>query len=84
MVVLDTFGHKNPWVNYSDIEKNGALIVAQNEDSALNYATEVAKFLPQKYNFEVKKYSSEVTSKIKKSQQYEIFYIIIPPIKTLE
>ena len=68
-IILETFGHKNPWEDYKDIEKSGALIVNQSENGILNLAEGVTKFLPRKYNLEVKKYDFKITNKFKKSEK---------------
>ena len=83
IVILETFGHKNPWIDYKNIEKSGALIVDRNKPGIFDLAEEVTNFIPQKYNLEAKKYNFKVTNKFKKSEQYEMYYIIIPPMDKL-
>ena len=77
--ILNTYGHKNPWVNSNDVAKSGALIMCVAEE----YATEVAKEFAHDYDvkkdFVVKEYSYSISNILNKSKPYYIYYVVIKP-----
>ena len=78
-IILETYGHKNPWLNEKDVSDSGVLIVAKNEDEAKSFAKEISSLFNIEGEFDCKSYDFSITNKFKKTKKFEIHYIIIPP-----
>ena len=77
--ILDTYGHKNPWVDHSDVAKSGALIMCMGEEGAKNISDGFAKEYGVKNDSDVKEYSYKISNIINKSKDYYIYYTVIKP-----
>lgn len=77
--ILDTYGHKNPWVDYDDVAKSGALIMYIYE-SVIDDAADkfVKEFDTQNVSYKGE-YSYTISNKLNKSKTYNIYYAIIKP-----
>jgi hypothetical protein len=80
-VILETFGHKNPWVDHEDILKSGAIVVGEDEADVIQRTKEAIILLPNDYKITPEKYTMSVCNKIGKCEENEFFYTIIPPAK---
>jgi 4-amino-4-deoxy-L-arabinose transferase-like glycosyltransferase len=80
-VILETFGHKNPWVDHEDIIKSGAIVVGEDEADVIQRTKEAIILLPNDYKITPEKYTMSVCNKIGKCEENEFFYTIIPPAK---
>ncbi|MDR1327780.1 MAG: glycosyltransferase family 39 protein [Heliobacteriaceae bacterium] len=78
-MVLDSYGHENPWTKADNIKQAGALIVARHYDNVKSYTEKLLPFLPENYVAEPKEYEFTIYNKLKKPREYKLFYIIIPP-----
>ena len=78
-LILETFGHKNPWVDYDDIQKSGAIAFEINPNLLIKLVKETFIFLPEDYKFVPQKYTYKITNKLGKSREYEFYYTIILP-----
>jgi hypothetical protein len=79
--ILETFGHKNPWVDETDVLKSGILIVGGNEEDLAQRVRELTPLLPVSYKIIPKEYKFEVKNKLNKKKEFSFFYVIIPPMK---
>ncbi len=79
-VILESFGHKNPWIDHEDVIHSGALIVAKDEEDLTRLVKDMIYLLPENYKIEVEKYDYKVCNKINKCKEKEIYYSIIPPM----
>jgi len=77
--ILNTYGHENPWVNPKDVAKSGALVMCFSEKSAANVSNNFAESYNVKNDFQVNKYSYEISNLLKKSKNYNIYYVVIKP-----
>ncbi|MBR6099513.1 glycosyltransferase family 39 protein [bacterium] len=77
--ILDTYNHKNPWIDYEDVTKSGALLLYSDEKSA----KKALKDFTEDYNIEsdsqVVEYEYEISNKLNKSRKYYIYYAIVKP-----
>ena len=80
-VILETFGHKNPWINHEDVLKSGAIILGKTAENASDYTTEIVTLLPKDYKIVPRPYKFEIKNKLGKTKEYEFFYVIVPPAK---
>lgn len=78
-IVLDTYAHKNPWVDYDDIDKFGAVIVGEAEENVIAKTKEIFVKLPNNYEIKPKKYEMNICNKLDKCEEKNIYYVIIPP-----
>ena len=79
-VILETFGHKNPWVNQEDIYKSGAIIFDENEDLVKHSAHDMIELLPSDYSINTHKYDFDVCNIYDKCYTETFYYAIIPPL----
>ena len=77
-VILETFGHTNPWVDYDDIEKSGVIVLAKDEDDVIQYTLETLPFVKEN-TIKPHKYTFDVCNKIGKCKQDEFYYVIVKP-----
>ena len=80
-VIIETFGHENPWANNEDIINSGALIVGLSPQDLINRSRELIVLLPKDYKIEPFEYEFKITNKVGKSKHFKFFYTIIPPRK---
>jgi len=80
-IILETFGHKNPWVNHEDVLKSGVLVIGEDDEDAINRAKEAVYLLPDNYEIIPKTYTMEICNKLGKCVEKEISYVVIPGIK---
>ncbi len=78
-VILQTFGHKNPWVDHDDILKSGAIIVGEDEKDVEERTRDAIYLLPQNYEIVTEKYILNACNKLGKCEEHEFYYTIIPP-----
>ena len=76
--MLDTFGHKSPWLDYDDITKSGAMIFSKYPDELEQRVRNVLLYLPEDYKIEQEEYKYEITNKFGKTKEYTVYYAIIP------
>ncbi len=79
-IILETYGHKNPWLDEKDVSDSGMLIVARNKDEAEDYAKTISSLFNINSKFDCNSYNFSITNKFKKTKAFEIYYIIIPPL----
>lgn len=80
-VILDTFGHTNPWINHEDVLNSGAIIILENEKSAKKKVHGFIELLPDNYEIKPEFYSAEICNKFGKCKNKDFYYIIVPPLK---
>ena len=80
-IVLDTHGHSNPWISEEEVIKNGVLVIMENKNNFEQKVRNYLPSLPSNYKLKPKKYTFKITNKINKSQEYDVYYEIIPPAK---
>ncbi len=78
-IVLDTYGHKNPWITPEEIKKSGVMIIGRNYGAAKAYTKALVPFLPKNYVARPSEYQFTVLNKLNQEREYHIFYVIIPP-----
>ena len=75
-VILDTYGHTNPWLDKQDIRKSGVLVIGRNPAYMEGYIEASAPGLAQKP--EVKEFTFTVRSAVGREREYRMYYAIIP------
>ncbi len=76
-VILDTYGHANPWLDKQDVRKTGVLVIGRNPAFMNSYIEAAAPGLIQKP--EVKDFSFVVKSAVGRERVYTMHYAIVPP-----
>ncbi len=82
-MILDTYGYENPWVKSDNIKQEGALVIAQSKKSVAIQAKKLIPFLPEDYVIKPLEYDFTISNKFKQQRKYKMFYVIIPPLKSL-
>ena len=77
-VILDTYGHANPWINAIDVVNSGVIVFGNNEDEAINYAKVVLNLFGYSADIETNKYEFKIKNKLF-TKDYEFYYVIIYP-----
>lgn len=78
-VILETFGHKNPWIDHEDVIKSGALIISPNKESLSQFTKESVYLLPKNYEIKTNEYSFLICNKYYVCYPQYFYYTIIPP-----
>ena len=76
-VVLDTFGHENPWINLEDITKSGFIAFDKDEEMLKSRVQNITGLPPE--NTET--YIMNVCNKFGKCDKSVFYYAIIKPLK---
>ena len=76
-VVLDTYGHDNPWIDKTDLKKRGALIIHRHPDKMLTYIKR--NFPWNKAEIRLNAFNFKVKSVIGRERIYTMYYYIVPP-----
>ena len=77
--ILDTYEHKNPWVNSQDIANSGILILCSDKENTIETSNRLAREYDTKNNFKIQKYTYTISNILNKSDEYNIYYAIIKP-----
>lgn len=77
-VILETFGHKNPWIDHEDVLNSGAIIVGEHENMT-QLTKSLIILLPTDYKVTSRKYTAAMCNILGKCEQREFFYTIVPP-----
>ena len=76
-VILETFGHKNPWIDFEDVSKSGVLVVGKNKKNLDFYVKEITKSLSGNYRVSPVKHEFKVVNKLGRIKKYSFCYTII-------
>ena len=79
-VVLETFGHENPWISPDEVINSGIIIFGKTEDELISQTKDTVTLLPENYKIIPRVCSFEITNKLGKSKKFELYYTIIPPV----
>lgn len=77
-VILDTYKHKNPWLDEKELKQTGAIVIGRNYELMDGYIDRAVPYLKDKA--EIKDFSFTVKSVVGKERVYNIHYAIIPPV----
>lgn len=80
-VILETFGHKNPWIDHKDVIKSGVLVVANDSEELIDRVKDLIYLLPKDYKITPEKYKYEICNKKHKCVENEFYYTVIPPLR---
>jgi len=75
--ILETYGHKNPWINSEDVNKESVLLIDGREDAIRNYAR---LFLDDTTDFDklqIKEYVVPIPNKLNNMHENEKMYYLI-------
>ena len=78
-VILDTFGHKNPWIEDKDILKSGFIAIDKNEDYLINRVKSTIEHFPEDVEIIPEVYTMNVCNKLNRCKNSSFYYTIIPP-----
>ena len=78
-VILDTFGHKNPWIEDKDILKSGFIAIDKNEDYLINRVKNTVEKFPENVEIIPEVYTMNVCNKLNRCKNSSFYYTIIPP-----
>ncbi len=77
-VILDTYGHKNPWIDENDLKRTGSLVIGRDYRRMEGYIKASAPYL--KNRPKIKPFPFIVKSVVGKERIYKMHYAIVPPI----
>ena len=75
-VILDTYGHKNIWIDEQDLRKSGAMIIGRNPAYMDGYINSSVPNLAEKPKIEP--FSFTVKSAVGRERVYKMYYAIVP------
>lgn len=78
-VILETYEHKNPWINEEDVLNSGILVIGRNEKGIKEHLRQITDLVPLNKNAEIKKYSFEIPNKFNQKSENEFYYAILKP-----
>ena len=83
IIILETFGYKNPWIDHEDVIKSGAIILHNRKqtDKYEDFVRENILLLPKNYKIQLNEYNYEVCNVFGNCSENTIYYTIIPPLK---
>lgn len=79
--ILDTFGYENPWIKEEDIKKSGIMIIDRHLQELDEHLKMSCPYLPKDYKYTPKQYSFTLHNALGLPRVYEIYYVVVPPIK---
>lgn len=77
-VILNTYGHNNPWLDEDDLKKTGSLVVGRDYGLMEGYIKASAPYLKEMP--EIKPFPIVVKSVVGKERIYTMHYAIVPPV----
>ena len=77
VVILDTFGYKNPWINHEDVIRSGAIIVIDKKHFKNDFVREYVPLLDS--DISVNEYKYNLCNAIGKCEEKIFYYSIIRP-----
>ena len=80
-MILDTYGHKNPWVSETEIKENGAIIMTRHYDTLDETAKRLVPYLDKPQNIDPIGYDFKIYNKLRKERRYTMYYTVIKPIE---
>ncbi len=80
-IVLDTFGHSNPWITSEDIKENGVLIFVYKNDDINYFIGQISPYQALKDcpPPETHLYPVKICNKFNKCKVENFYYAIVPP-----
>ena len=78
-IILETFGHKNPWIDLNAIKKAGLLIVSFTPKTNQELAAEFSSILPPNFSYKSQRFTYTIKNSFNQQQAGEFYYLIIPP-----
>ena len=80
-VVLETFGHKNPWINLQDVVKSGLLVIGSSLEDLEERINDFSYIFPSNIQPKPELYEFEVCNKLNRCKTKDMYYSIILPAK---
>lgn len=80
-VILETFGHRNPWINHDDVLKSGVLIISKKPEELIEWAKQLVILLPDEYTITPYIYEFDIKNRMNKVKHFKFYYTIIPPME---
>ena len=78
-VILDTFGHKNPWIEDENILKSGFIAIDKSEEMLVNRVKNTVEKFPENVEIIPEVYTMNVCNKLNRCKNSSFYYTIIPP-----
>ena len=78
VVILNTYNHKNPWIDMNDLKKTGSIVIGRDYDFMDGYIKASAPYLKEKPI--IKPFKLAVKSVVGKERTYEMYYAIVPAL----
>lgn len=80
-MILDTYGHENPWVSEDEIKENGAIIMTRHKGNLDETAKKLVPYLDKIKKIEPIDYNFKIYNKFGQERNYTMYYMIISPIR---
>ena len=79
-VILETFGHKNPWVNHEDVLHSGVIILGESPEDVIWRAKETVILLPENESVLPVEYKYTIKNRVGKTKEFSLYYAVIKPM----
>ena len=76
-IVLDTFGHENPWTDNDEILKSGMIAFDKNKEMLKSRVKNILGFAPDN----IETYSMNVCNKLGRCEKSEFVFVVIEGTK---
>ena len=78
--ILDTNGYPNPWVPEEELKKSGFIIIDRTIEELETHFRKECTYLDKSYKIKPTKYRFKVKNALNMEREYQIYYLIIPPM----
>ena len=75
-VILDTYGHKNPWIDEEEVKKSGVLVIGRNPAYMEGYIEASSPGLAEKPD--INEFTFTVKSAAGRERKYTMYYAVVP------
>ena len=81
-MILDTYGHENPWVSENEIKEYGAVIMTRHKENLDATAKKLVPYLDKTKETEPIGYDFKIYNKFGQERDYTMYYTVIKSEKT--
>ena len=78
--ILDTNGYPNPWIPEEELKKSGLIIMDRKIEELESHLKKECPYLDKSYKIKPIKYKFKVKNALNMEREYQIYYLIIPPM----
>lgn len=77
--ILETYGHKNPWINPSDVKNSGILIIGKSPEEIEYHLSYYKNVMPENLSYKTRLTEYKLKNSLGKEKKDFFYYAVIPP-----